>query len=158
VGILAEAHGLRFAHCRGVRALGDGLGECLDNDLRPWSGELACQDRCGRDRARRLRAERGEDAGVSRSAICRRRRHAWLACRAFPPGLEEPLMGPLTFDVAHLLAGSIVLLSFVLLYQDRLPALINIFAIQSLVLSASVAWQALAQVAPHLLITAAIAF
>ena len=67
-------------------------------------------------------------------------------------------MGPLTFDVAHLLAGSIVLLSFVLLYQDRLPALINIFAFQSLVLSASVAWQALAQNAPHLLITAAIAF
>jgi len=67
-------------------------------------------------------------------------------------------MGPLTFDIAHLLAGSIVLLSFVLLYQDRLPALINIFAIQSLVLSASVAWQALAQDAPHLLITAAIAF
>jgi len=67
-------------------------------------------------------------------------------------------MGPLTFDIAHLLAGSIVLLSFVLLYQDRLPALINIFEIQSLVLSASVAWQALAQDAPHLLITAAIAF
>ena len=67
-------------------------------------------------------------------------------------------MAALTFDVAHLLAGSIVLLSFVLLYQDRLPALINIFAIQSLILSGSVAWQALAQDAPHLLITAAIAF
>ena len=67
-------------------------------------------------------------------------------------------MAALTFDVAHLLAGSIVLLSFVLLYQDRLPALINIFAIQSFILSGSVAWQALAQDAPHLLITAAIAF
>ncbi len=67
-------------------------------------------------------------------------------------------MGPLTFDIAHVLAGTIVLLSFVLLYQDRLPALINVFAFQSLILSASVAWQALAQDAPHLLITAAIAF
>src|SRR5205823_12153241 len=49
-------------------------------------------------------------------------------------------------------------LSFVLLYQDRLPALINFFAIQSLLLSLSVAWQALAQGAPQLLITAGIAF
>src|SRR5260370_40252366 len=64
----------------------------------------------------------------------------------------------LLFDTAHFLAGAIVLLSFVLLYQDRLPALINIFAVQSLLLSMSVAWQALAQGAPHLLITAAIAF
>jgi len=67
-------------------------------------------------------------------------------------------MGQLTFDIAHFLAGSIVLLSFVLLYQDRLSALINFFAVQSLLLSMSVAWQALAQGAPHLLITAAIAF
>ncbi len=67
-------------------------------------------------------------------------------------------MGPLAFDLAHFLAGSIVLLGFLLLYQDRLPALINIFAIQSLALSLSVAWQALVQNAPHLLITAAIAF
>jgi hydrogenase-4 component E len=67
-------------------------------------------------------------------------------------------MGPLAFDLAHFLAGSIVLLGFLLLYQDRLPSLINIFAIQSLALSLSVGWQALVQDAPHLLITAGIAF
>src|SRR5436189_242789 len=32
-------------------------------------------------------------------------------------------MHPLTFDVAHLLAGSLVLVSFMMLYQDRLVAL-----------------------------------
>ena len=60
------------------------------------------------------------------------------------------------FDVSHFLAGSLVLLSLSLLYQDRLPPLINIFALQSLVLSLSVAWQAQNQHAPHLLITAGI--
>ncbi len=66
-------------------------------------------------------------------------------------------MSTLAFDVSHFLAGSLVLLSFSLLYQDRLPPLINIFAIQSLVLSLSVAWQAHIQLAPHLLVTAGIA-
>jgi hydrogenase-4 component E len=63
-------------------------------------------------------------------------------------------MGP--FDIAHFLAGFVVLLSFSLLYQDRLPPLINTFAAQSLVLALSVAWQAQTQHAPHLLITAGI--
>src|SRR5882757_6848640 len=62
----------------------------------------------------------------------------------------------LAFDIAHLLAGSLVLLSFMLLYQDRLYALLNVFALQALVLALSVAWQAWAQDAPHLFITAAI--
>jgi hydrogenase-4 component E len=43
------------------------------------------------------------------------------------------------------------------LYQDRLSALINVFAIHALVLGASVAWQASAQDAPHLYVTALIA-
>ena len=66
-------------------------------------------------------------------------------------------MQPLYFDIAHLLAGLMVLLSFTLLYQTRLFALLNVFALQSIVLSASVAWQAWIQDAPHLYITAVIA-
>ena len=66
-------------------------------------------------------------------------------------------MHDLTFDVAHLLAGSLVLVSFMLLYQDRLYALLNIYALHALVLAASVGWQASAQDAPHLYVTAAIA-
>jgi hydrogenase-4 component E len=61
------------------------------------------------------------------------------------------------FDVAHMLAGGLVLVSFMLLYQDRMFALLNVFALHAAVLSASVAWQGYAQGAPHLLITAAIA-
>ena len=66
-------------------------------------------------------------------------------------------MRGLTFDIAHLLAGSLVVMSFVQLYQDRLSALINVFAAHALVLALSVAWQAFAQGAPHLYITAVIA-
>jgi len=62
-----------------------------------------------------------------------------------------------SFEVAHMLAGSLVLVSFMLLYQDRLSALLNIFALHALVLAASVAWQAHVQGAPHLFVTAGIA-
>lgn len=67
-------------------------------------------------------------------------------------------MRGLDFDVAHALAGGLVLVSFLLLYQNRLYALLNVFAFQAVVLSASVAWQAYVQDAAHLYITAAVAF
>ncbi len=63
----------------------------------------------------------------------------------------------LQFDVAHLLAGGLVLVSFMLLYQDRMFALLNVFALHAFVLALSVAWQAYIQDAPHLYVTAAIA-
>jgi hydrogenase-4 component E len=66
-------------------------------------------------------------------------------------------MNGLTFDIAHLLAGSLVLISFMMLYQDRLFALINVFALHAVMLALSVAWQAYIQDAHHLYITAAIA-
>jgi len=66
-------------------------------------------------------------------------------------------MGTLAFDVAHLFAGGLVLVSFMLLYQDRMTGLINIFTLHAIVLSLSVAWQAYTQHAPHLYLTAAIA-
>jgi hydrogenase-4 component E len=66
-------------------------------------------------------------------------------------------VSPLALDVAHLFAGGLVLVSVMLLYQDRMTGLINTFAAHALVVSASVAWQAYIQQAPHLYITAAIA-
>jgi len=66
-------------------------------------------------------------------------------------------MDQIALDVAHLFAGGLVLVSFMLLYQDRMSGLINIFALHALVVSLSVAWQANIQQAPHLYITAAIA-
>jgi hydrogenase-4 component E len=66
-------------------------------------------------------------------------------------------MHGLNFDIAHLLAGGLVLVSFLMLYQDRMYALINVFALHAVLLAMSVAWQARVQDAPHLYITAAIA-
>ena len=66
-------------------------------------------------------------------------------------------MSTLTLDIAHLLAGSLVLVSFMLLYQDRLYALLNVYALHAFVLALAVASQAYAQDAPQLYITATIA-
>jgi hydrogenase-4 component E len=66
-------------------------------------------------------------------------------------------MNGINFDIAHLLAGSLVLVSFIELYQDRLYSLLNVYAAHALVLAASVAWQAFVQDAPHLYVTAIIA-
>ncbi|MBK5961597.1 hydrogenase-4 component E [Rhodoplanes elegans] len=66
-------------------------------------------------------------------------------------------MNPLWFDIAHLFAAGVLVLSLVLLYQDRITAVINVFALQAVVLSLSVGWQSVVQGAPHLLVTAAIA-
>jgi hydrogenase-4 component E len=66
-------------------------------------------------------------------------------------------MSSLEFDIAHMLAGGLVLVSFMMLYQDRLYALLNIYALHALLLALSVAWRAFAEGAPHLYVTAAIA-
>ncbi len=63
----------------------------------------------------------------------------------------------LAFDIAHLLAGGMVLVSFMLLYQDRMNGILNAFTLHALVLAAAVAWQAHIQSAPHLYLTAVIA-
>lgn len=67
------------------------------------------------------------------------------------------MIHPLVFDVAHLLAGGMVLVSFMLLYQGRMHGLLNVFALHAVVLALSVSWEAYIQDAPHLFITAAIA-
>ena len=60
----------------------------------------------------------------------------------------------LAFDIAHLLAGGMVLISFVLLYQDRMRSVINTYALHAFLLVLAVAWQAFVQSAPHLYVTA----
>ncbi len=66
-------------------------------------------------------------------------------------------MEKLAFDVSHMLAGGLVLVSFMMIYQERLYALLNVFALHALVLTGAVAWQAYVQDAPHLYVTAGIA-
>src|SRR5690348_16655009 len=66
-------------------------------------------------------------------------------------------MPALSFDIAHMLAGGLVLVSFMMLYQDRLTALLHVLALHAGLLALAVAWQAYIQHAPHLYVTAAIA-
>ncbi len=66
-------------------------------------------------------------------------------------------MSPLAFDIAHMFAGSLVLVSFMMLYQNRLLPLINVLSLHSFLLALSVAWQAHIQDKPDLYVTAAIA-
>jgi hydrogenase-4 component E len=68
-----------------------------------------------------------------------------------------PVFQNLAYDTAHLLDTGVLMLSFALLYQRRLFGVIKIYALQALLLAAAAAWQAHAQEAPHLYITAAIA-
>jgi len=66
-------------------------------------------------------------------------------------------MGHIDFDVGHMLAGFLVLISLTMLYQDRLYSLLNVLAAHAFILALSVAWQAYVHDAPHLYITAGIA-
>lgn len=63
----------------------------------------------------------------------------------------------LSYDVAHMLAGLLVLAGLMMLYQDRLYPLLNVLALQAFLLALSIAWQARLQGAPHLYIAAVIA-
>ena len=66
-------------------------------------------------------------------------------------------MAQAAFDTSHLLAGSLVLLSLMMLYQVRMFALINIFTLHAVALVLSVVWQAYIQGEAALYVTAAIA-
>ena len=66
-------------------------------------------------------------------------------------------MTPFALDVSHLLAGSLVLLSFMMLYQARMFGLINVFALHAVALVLAILWQGYIQGASSLFITATIA-
>lgn len=61
------------------------------------------------------------------------------------------------YNVAHLLAGMMLVASFALLYQDRVFAVLNIFAAQAVFLAMAVGWEAWTQQRPNLFVTAALA-
>jgi hydrogenase-4 component E len=61
------------------------------------------------------------------------------------------------YDVSHLLAGAMLVTSFALLYQQRIAAVLNAFAVQSVTLALAVAWAAWSDNRPDLFITAFIA-
>jgi hydrogenase-4 component E len=61
------------------------------------------------------------------------------------------------YDVSHLLAGAMLVASFALLYQDRIAAVVKVFAVQSITLAVAVGWTAWSDDRPDLYITALIA-
>jgi hydrogenase-4 component E len=64
----------------------------------------------------------------------------------------------LAYEISHLLAGMMLVISFALLYQQRIAAVLNAFAAQSITLALAVAWAAWSEGRPDLFITATIAF
>ncbi len=68
-----------------------------------------------------------------------------------------PVPSHLAYDIAHLLDAGVLILSFGLLYQRRLFGILKLYSLQALLLAAAAAWQAYAQAAPQLYITATIA-
>ena len=68
-----------------------------------------------------------------------------------------PAFTNIAYDTAHLLDTGVLILSFMLLAQRRLFGVLTGYAYQALLLAAAAAWQAHAQDAPHLYITAGIA-
>jgi hydrogenase-4 component E len=66
-------------------------------------------------------------------------------------------LGELGYDVAHLLGGAMLLVSFVLLAQRRLEAVTGALALQGVLLALAAAWQGHVQGAGQLLLTAGIA-
>lgn len=62
-----------------------------------------------------------------------------------------------SYDISHFLAGLMLVTSFALIYQDRVLAVLRIFALQAIILAVAVAWEAWTQDRPHLFVTAALA-
>ncbi len=133
------------------------FGRRLIADARDRNLRLSWETRARRLSARPVRDLDRQDARVPGARVSRRGADARTAGDAAALRVGELLMSGIDFDIAHLLAGSLVLVSFLELYQDRLYALLNVYAMHALLLAASVAWQAFVQDAPHLYITAAIA-
>jgi hydrogenase-4 component E len=69
----------------------------------------------------------------------------------------QPGYGAFSYDFAHLLGGAVLVLSFFLLYQRRLTAVINTYAMQAWALAAAAAWQGWVQHSPELYATALLA-
>src|SRR5690606_24177182 len=151
-----QAAALCFADRLRLRTLGHGIGWLGLDGLSARRCLVRRQARGGRRAAGNVRDCDRQDARLPRSRFSWRSADARPAQHPAAVRVAEPVMNGLSFDIAHMLAGSLVLVSLLLLYQDRLLALINVFALHAVLLALSVAWQALIQDAHHLFITAGI--
>src|SRR5258708_16255298 len=137
--------------------MGTGAGAQGPGTLCYRSGLLPRTGRGGRLSARPVRDLDRKDARLPCSGFLGHRPDAGIAGHASALRVTELLMDTFPRDVAHMLPGTMVLVSCMLLYQGRMFALLNVFALHAVVLSASVAWQAHIQNAPHLYVPAVIA-
>ena len=95
-----------------------------------------------------------QNARIPDSQPTRNRADARAVGYASSVRVRGHVMSQFSFDVAHMFAGGLVLVSFMMLYQDRLLPLINALSLHSLLLALSVAWQANIQAVPDLYVTA----
>src|SRR5258708_8682779 len=105
----------------------------------------------------RLGGQHRQDA---RLPIARLRRHPLRVRLSRPPAGVPDAWGPRVnqaYEISHLLAGVMLVTSFALLYQQRVAAVLNAFAAQSITLALAVAWTAWTDNRPDLFITALIA-
>ena len=118
---VAQAAALHLADRLRVRALGPGAGGRPLAAYAVGVRGLSRQARGRRLPAGAVRDVDRQDARVPRAGISRRGADARPARHAAAVRVAELLMhGRLAFDIAHMLAGGLVLVSFMLLYQDRL--------------------------------------
>src|SRR4029078_4289580 len=104
-----------------------------------------------------LGGEYRQDARVPPTRFPRHRLR--LRVPGHPAGVPHARSRPVIrgYEISHLLAGAMLVTSFPLLYQERIAAVINTFAAQSVTLALAVAWAAFSQDRSELFITAMIA-
>src|SRR4029434_247048 len=108
--------------------------------------------------ARLVGGQHRQDACLPPSRLRRHRLRVWLS--RHPAGVPDTRGVRVThaYEISHLLSGVMLVTSFALLYQQRIAAVLNAFAAQSIVLALAVAWAAWSSNRPDLFITALIAF
>jgi formate hydrogenlyase subunit 4/hydrogenase-4 membrane subunit HyfE len=107
--------------------------------------------------ARRVGGEHRQDARLPSARFRRHRLRVRLP--RHPAGVPDArgILVNQAYEISHLLAGAMLVTSFALLYQERVAAVLNAFAAQSIILALAVAWAAWSGNRPDLFITALIA-
>src|SRR5690606_25248619 len=155
-GLGDEAPPLCVAAGDAVRAVGDRSAGLRSAGHRPGHRHLGGEAVGRGPAAGDLRDVDRQDARVPRRRVPGRGAAARPARHHSPVRVAEPVMQGLAYDVAHMLAGAMLVTSFALLYQRRMAAVIDTYVVHSLILTVAAAWQAYMQDAHHLFVTAVV--
>src|SRR4030095_12290181 len=102
-------------------------------------------------------SQQRQDARLPPARLRRRRFHLRLPRHSAGLSHGRGRRVSYAYEISHLLAGAMLVTSFALLYQERIAAVLNAFAAQSITLALAVAWAAWSPDRPDLFITALIA-